>query len=88
MRGALLQDLDELTAYVRVGATRGSLRVHRLAPDGITLASDRLLDLESPADRAAYDNALRAGRRAAVEHCRLLAYRRDPGGCWQPGLGR
>jgi len=78
----------ELTAYVRVGATRGSLRVHRLAAGGITLAGDRSLDLENPADRAAYDTALRAGRRAAVEHCRLLAYRRDPGGCWQPGLGR
>src|SRR5439155_13111655 len=78
----------ELTAYVRVGATRGSLRVHRLAAGGITLAGDRSLDLENPADRAAYDAALRAGRRAAVEHCRLLAYRRDPGGCWQPGLGR
>ena len=78
----------ELTAYVRVGATRGSLRVHRLAAGGITLASDRSLDLESPADRAAYDAALGAGRRAAVEHCRFLAYRRDPGGCWQPGLGR
>ncbi|HYR31203.1 MAG TPA: hypothetical protein VEO93_04735, partial [Gemmatimonadales bacterium] len=28
----------ELTAYVRVGATRGSLQVHRLAAGGITLA--------------------------------------------------
>ena len=62
--------------------------MHRLAPGGITLAVDRSLDLESLADRAAYDAALRAGRRAAIEHCRLLAYRRDPGGCWQPGLGR
>jgi len=78
----------ELTTYVRVGATRGSLQVYRLAPGGITLAGDRSLDLESPADRAVYDAALRAGRRAAVEHCQLLAYRRDPGGCWQPGLGR
>ena len=78
----------ELTAYVRVGATRGSLQVYRLAAGGITLAGDRALDLESPTDRAAYDAALRAGRRAVVEHCRLLAYRRDPGGCWQPGLGR
>src|SRR5947209_16513918 len=78
----------ELTAYVRVGATRGSLQVYRLAAGGITLAGDRALDLESPTDRAAYDAALRAGRRPAVEHCRLLAYRRDPGGCWQPGLGR
>jgi len=38
----------ELTAYVRVGATRGSLRVHRLAAGGITLAGDRSLDLENP----------------------------------------
>jgi hypothetical protein len=62
--------------------------MHRLAPGGITLAGERSLDLESPADRAAYDAALGAGRRAAVEYCRLLAYRRDPGSCWQPGLGR
>jgi hypothetical protein len=62
--------------------------VHRLAPGGITLASERSLDLESPADRAAYDAALRTGRRPAVEHCKLLAYRRDPAACWQPGLGR
>jgi hypothetical protein len=78
----------ELTAYVRVAASRGSLQVHRLAAQGISLVSDRQLDLERPVDRTAYEAALAAGRRPAVEHCKLLEYRRDPGGCWRPGLGR
>jgi hypothetical protein len=78
----------QLTAYVRVAATRGSLQVHRLAASAITLSSDRPLDLERPGDRTAYEAALAAGRRPAVEHCKLLEYRRDPAGCWRPGLGR
>jgi hypothetical protein len=78
----------QLTAYVRVAATRGSLQVHRLAAAAITLSTDRPLDLERPGDRAAYEAALAAGRRPAVEHCKLLEYRRDPAGCWRPGLGR
>ena len=78
----------ELTAYVRVSASRGSLQVHRLAAAGITLQTERSVDLERPADRAAYESALAAGRRPAVEHCKLLEYRRDPAGCWHPGLGR
>ena len=78
----------ELTAYVRVAATRGSLQVHRLAASAITLSTDRPLDLERPGDRAVYEAALAAGRRPAVEHCKLLEYRRDPAGCWRPGLGR
>jgi len=77
-----------LTAYVRVAATRGRLQTYRLAATAIGLEGDRPLDLERPADRAAHDAALGAGRRPAVEHCKLLAYRRDPAGCWLPGLGR
>jgi hypothetical protein len=77
----------DVTAYVRVAASRGSLRVHRLGSETIALERDRPLDLERPSDRAAYEAVLAAGRRPAVEHCKLLAYRRDPAGCWRPGLG-
>jgi hypothetical protein len=78
----------ELSAYVRTSASRGSLRVHRLRQGAITLARERPLDLERPADRAVYEASLAAGRRPAVEHCKLFDYRRDPTGCWRPGLGR
>jgi len=78
----------ELTTYVRVAAAHGRLQTFRLAAGGITRASDRPLDLERPSDRTTHDTALAAGRRPAVEHCKLLAYRRDPAGCWRPGLGR
>jgi hypothetical protein len=78
----------ELTAYVRVAASRGSLQVHRLTAGAITRLSERSLDLERPADRAVYESALGAGRRPAAEHCKLLEYRRDPAACWHPGLGR
>jgi hypothetical protein len=77
----------ELSAYVRTSTSRGRLQVHRLAPGAITLARDRPLDLEVETDRAAYEATLAAGRRPAVEHCKLLDYRRDPAGCWRPGLG-
>jgi len=77
----------ELSAYVRTSASRGSLQIHRLQPGAIMLARERPLDLERPADRAVYEAALAAGRRPAVEHCKLLDYRRDPTGCWRPGLG-
>src|SRR5207247_1507545 len=73
---------------VLAAATRGRLQTYRLAATAIGLEGDRPLDLERPADRAAHDAALGAGRRPAVEHCKLLAYRRDPAGCWLPGLGR
>jgi hypothetical protein len=78
----------ELSAYLRVAASRGSLQVHRLTAGAITLLRERTLDLERPTDRAAYESALAAGRRPAVEHCKLLEYRRDPAACWHPGLGR
>lgn len=76
----------ELSAYVRTSASRGSLQIHRLRPGAITLARERPLDLERPADRSVYEAALAAGRRPVVEHCKLLDYRRDPAGCWRPGL--
>src|SRR5262245_22011168 len=71
----------DVTAWVRVVASLGTLQVHRLGSETITL------ELEHPSDRAAYEAALSAGRRPAVEHCKLLAYRQDPAGCWRPGLG-
>ena len=77
----------ELTTYVRVSASRGTLAVYRFAPGGIASASEHALDLERPADRTAYDIVFRGGRRPVVEHCKLLAYRTDPVACWQPGLG-
>src|SRR5262249_58319918 len=66
----------ELSAYVRTSASRGSLQIHRLQPGAIMLARERPLDLERPADRAVYEAALAAGRRPAVEHCKLPDYRR------------
>jgi len=77
----------DLTAWVRVAASRGSLQAHRLGSETITLERERPLDLDRPSDRAAYEAVLAAGRRPAVEHCKLLAYRQDPAGCWRPGLG-
>jgi len=77
----------ELTTYVRTSAARGTLQVHRLRPKAIVLAHERPLDLEREADRAVYEAALAAGRRPAVEHCKLLDYRHDATGCWRPGLG-
>src|SRR5262249_59125374 len=73
----------DLTAWVRVAASRGSLQAHRLGSETITFERARALDLERPSDRAAYEATLAAGRRPAVEHCKLLAYRRDPAGCWR-----
>ena len=77
----------ELTVYVRTSASRGALETHRLTPAGITRASGEALDLERPRERERYEGALAAGARLPVEFCKLLDYRRDPRGCWRPGLG-
>ena len=77
----------ELTVYVRTGASRGTLQTHRLTAAGVSLLASTSLDLDRADDRARQDAALNAGARLPVESCRLLEYRRDPQGCWRPGLG-
>jgi len=77
----------ELTVYVRTGASRGTLQTHRLTAAGVSLLASTSLDLDRAEDRARQDAALNAGARLPVESCRLLEYRRDPQGCWRPGLG-
>lgn len=79
--------VGELTLYVRTSAARGSLTTHRLDADTISRISEAPLDLEQPGDRQRYDATFAPGRGLPVEHCWLLDYRRDPGGCWRPGLG-
>jgi hypothetical protein len=78
----------ELTIYVRTSVSRGTLATYRLTPAGITRARSQALDLEQPREHERYESALKAGVRLPVESCRLLDYRRDPGGCWRPGPGR
>jgi hypothetical protein len=85
---ALGPDPGLIVAYVRVSAARGGLVTYRLGATGIALEREQRVDLDVPGDRAAYEAALDSGRRLGVEHCRLLDYRRDPDGCWRPGLGR
>src|SRR5262249_23621688 len=77
----------ELSAYVRMSASRGNFQIYRLRAGAITLTPERPLDLERPAGGSVYEAARAGGRRRAVEHCKLLEYRRDPTGCWRPGLG-
>ena len=77
----------ELTVYVRTGASRGTLQTHRLTAAGVSLLASTSLDLDRAEDRARQDATLNAGARLPVESCRLLEYRRDPQGCWRPGLG-
>jgi len=77
----------QLTTYVRTSASRGALTTHRLDADGITATARTTLDLEQPADRVRYESTFAPGRGLPVEHCKLLDYRRDPVGCWRPGLG-
>ena len=77
----------ELTMYVRTSASRGTLSTVRLDAGGIRNVAQAPLDLEQPADRARYEAIFPRGGTLPVEYCKLLDYRRDPGGCWRPGLG-
>jgi len=85
--GTAVSRAGELTVYVRTSASRGALVTHRLEAGRIVATSDTTLDLERPSDRARYEALFASGRGLPVEHCRLLDYRRDPAGCWRPGLG-
>ena len=77
----------ELTIYLRTSVSRGTLATHRFDATGIARVSESPLDLERPADRARYETTFPPGGGLPVEYCKLLDYRRDPGGCWRPGLG-
>jgi len=77
----------ELTVYVRTSASRGTLQTYRLTSAGMSVVASTALDLETADGRSRHDAALKAGARLPVESCRLLEYRRDPDGCWRPGLG-
>jgi len=77
----------ELTVYVRTSTSRGSLTTFRLDAGTIAPVAESSLDLERAADRARYEATFVPGGGVPVEYCKLLDYRRDPGGCWRPGLG-
>jgi hypothetical protein len=63
------------------------LEAHRVTSSAITRLSQVSLDLERPRDRERYEAVLRSGGKLAVEHCKLLEYRREAASCWRPGLG-
>jgi hypothetical protein len=84
---AALLGRGELTVYVRIGASRGTLATYRLTATGITKIATRTMNLEEPGDRQRYDAMLSSGERLPVEFCKLIDYRRQPASCWQPGLG-
>jgi hypothetical protein len=73
----------DVTAYVRVAASRGSLRVHRLGSETIALERDRPLDLERPAigRRMRRASPQGGGRRSnTASSWRIAAIRRAAGG--------
>jgi hypothetical protein len=78
---------SELLLYVRTSVSRGMLEVYRVTSGTITRLSQMPLDLERPRDHERYDALFRSGRKLAVEHCKLLEYRREAASCWRPGLG-
>jgi hypothetical protein len=78
---------SELLLYVRTSVSRGMLEAHRVTSSAITRLSQVSLDLERPRDRERYEAVLRSRGKLAVEHCKLLEYRREAASCWRPGLG-
>jgi hypothetical protein len=78
---------SEMTIYVRMGVSRGIVRVYRVTSAGIDLLREVALDLERPGERERYEALVRADRRLPVEYCKLVEYRRDAAKCWRPGLG-
>lgn len=77
----------EMTLYVRMGVSRGTVQVYRLTPAGISRVSELSLDLERPADRERHGALFPPHSGLPVEYCKLLEFRRDAAGCWRPGLG-
>jgi hypothetical protein len=81
---------QELLVYVRTSVSRGSLIMYRFEPSGITRTDEEKVNLETPSDRERYEQRFPPGGGQGglpVEHCKLMEYRRDPAGCWRPGLG-
>jgi hypothetical protein len=75
----------ELTSFERFSASGGRVVIRRLSRAGIAPVRDFELDRERDADRETY-RSLFPGPGPRAESCRLLDYRRDPVGCWQPGI--
>lgn len=83
----LARGTSEMALYMRMGVSRGTVQVYRVASAGISRVSELSLDLERPSDRERYDALLQPERQLPVEYCRLLEYRQDAANCWRPGLG-
>src|SRR5712692_3593036 len=84
---ALARGTSEMTLYVRMGASRGSVYMYRVTSAEVARVSELSLDLERPSDRERYDALLRPELQLPLEHCRLLEYRQDAANCWRPGFG-
>lgn len=83
----LERGVSELTLYVRLSATRGSVQVYRATSQGLSRVSERAVDLDQPRDHDRA-NALRPPTSPLpVEYCKLLDFRQEPATCWRPGLG-
>jgi hypothetical protein len=83
----LARGTSEMALYVRMGGSRGTVQVYRVASAEISRVSELSLDLERPSDHERYDALLRPDRPLPVEYCKLLEYRQDAVNCWRPGLG-
>jgi hypothetical protein len=83
----LARGTSEVTLFVRMGVSRGTVETYRLTSAGINRISALPLELDRPTDRERYDALLRTARPLSVEYCKLLDYRRNAASCWQPGLG-
>jgi len=84
---ALARGTSEMTLYVRMGASRGSVYMYRVTSAEVARVSELSLDLERPSDRERYDALLRPELQLPLEHCRLLEYHQDAANCWRPGFG-
>lgn len=83
----LARGTSEVTLFVRMGVSRGTVETYRVTSAGINRIGALPLELDRPTDRERYDALLRPARPLSVEHCKLLDYRRNAASCWQPGLG-
>jgi hypothetical protein len=64
--------VSELTLYLRMSATRGSVQVYRATSQGISRGGERAVDLEQPDDHDRANALLPPTGTVPVEYCKLL----------------